>query len=101
MASVYYGRDDKLWLSPYNFAQFTEALEAKDPISDMDLVEDYIFIVRAGLMIRGLGHVLQQHRPLCGAWRELAEKVLADEGLLLPLQESIRTAGAVPSAASE
>lgn len=45
------------------------------------MADDYVLVVRASLMLRGLGHMLNQHRSTAKSWEPLAVKVLTDAGL--------------------
>ena len=82
LGTVYYGRDDAAWIYPYNFLQWTDNIQAKDPMGSLEEVEDSVMVVQCGLMIRGLGHILQQPRNLAVAWGPHARCVLQEKGLL-------------------
>jgi aarF domain-containing kinase len=91
MGMLYYSRDDRLFTYPHNFQQYTDMLQAQDPMGSMDEIEEFIFIVRCGLMLRGLGHALHQHRALCSVWRPIAERVLQENGELDRVQKEVDT----------
>ena len=78
LASLYLDRDDKLATGGRHVQQYIEELERADPVTQIG--DDYVMVVRAALMIRGLGHQLNQHRSLAQEWRGVAEKVMRDAG---------------------
>jgi hypothetical protein len=43
-------------------------------------VDDFVLVVRAKVMLRGLGHMLNQHRRASVMWKGIAEKVMRDAG---------------------
>lgn len=49
-----------------------------DPTVNMP--DDYVLVIRASTMLRGLGHMLNQHRSVAKAWAPIADKVLVDAG---------------------
>ena len=62
------------WLYPRNFIQWSDALQAGDPLGSLDDIEDGIMVSMVGLFLRGLGHALQQPRNLAEAWHPYAER---------------------------
>lgn len=46
MASVYFGRDDRAWLYPNNFQQWTDEMQRLDPVESLDECEPMVFVVR-------------------------------------------------------
>ncbi len=42
--------------------------------------DDYVMSGRCSLMLRGLGHMLNQHRAAATAWRPFAERVVREAG---------------------
>lgn len=78
IAAVYFDRDDKLATGGMHVQQYIDALEAEDRVTRIS--DDMVLAVRAGLMLRGLGHALGQHRSLAKAWRPHAERVMREAG---------------------
>lgn len=89
MCTVYYGRDDAAWLYPLNFVQWSDEIQAKDPLGDLKEVEDAVMITMAGLYLRGLGHSIQQPRNLAQAWSSHARQALQNNGQLEQVQKEI------------
>lgn len=56
---------------------FIENLEKVDPIEQ--LAKELIMIQRVSVMIRGLGHYLNQNRSAAKLWKPIAEEVLRNE----------------------
>uniref|UniRef100_A0A7S3K415 Protein kinase domain-containing protein n=1 Tax=Aureoumbra lagunensis TaxID=44058 RepID=A0A7S3K415_9STRA len=90
LASVYFGRDDRVWIWPRNFQQWTEYMESRDPVVDLADCEHFVMVVRCGMLIRGLGHLLHEHRNLASVWTPIATQVLRNEGQLEDLQDQLR-----------
>ncbi|KAJ8606331.1 hypothetical protein CTAYLR_010604 [Chrysophaeum taylorii] len=80
LASVYLGRDDRAWIWPRNFQQWTDHMERLDPVSTLS--EPLVMVVRCGMLLRGIGHVLRQHRNLAHAWKPIATTALRDANQL-------------------
>lgn len=89
LASVYYGRDDRLWIYPLNFQQWTDHMQRRNPVVNIDDCEDAVFIVRCAMLIRGLGHAVRQHRNLAAAWRPIAANLLRRHGRLRGVEAEI------------
>jgi hypothetical protein len=94
MACVYFGRDDAAWLWPLNFVQWSDSMQAKDPLGSLHEIEDAVMVVMTGLYLRGLGHALQQPRNLAAAWGPLAERALKEAGMLEEVHAEIAAWGA-------
>lgn len=82
MASVYFGRDDKAWLYPLNFQQWTDQMQTRDPVATLDECEPMVFVVRCAMLLRGLGHCLHEPRNLAQSWKPIATTVLKGHGKL-------------------
>ena len=82
MCVVYYGRMDSGWLYPHNIIQWTDMIEAKDPLGSLDEIEYLVMVNMSSLMLRGLGEMLQQYRNLADCWGPIARKALEKEGKL-------------------
>jgi aarF domain-containing kinase len=78
VAQLYFDRDDKLVTGGRHVQQYIEALERRDQAKTV--ADDYVLVCRASLMLRGLGHVLNQHRRCAVAWRPIAERVMREAG---------------------
>lgn len=91
MCTVYFGRDDATWLYPHNFIQWTDALQAKDPLGSLDEIEDAVMVSMVGLYLRGLGHALQQPRNIAKAWAPFAERALEEAGRLQEVEGVIKS----------
>jgi len=78
IAALYFDRDDKLATGGLHVQQYIDALEREDRVTRIS--DDMVLAVRAGLMLRGLGHALGQHRSCAAAWRRHAERVMREAG---------------------
>ena len=77
-ARVYFDRDDKVITGNRHIQQYIEDLDAEDATTKV--VDDFVLVVRANVMLRGLGHMLNQHRRASIMWKGIAEKVMRDNG---------------------
>ena len=77
-ALLYFDRDDKLATRGKHIQAYLDTLEAVDPQGSTS--EDYVMVARCSLMLRGLGHILNQHRSAAKAWAPIAERVLREAG---------------------
>lgn len=75
---LFFDRDDLLATNGKNTQAFLEDLEARDP--RVSLNRDFVLVGRASLMLRGLGHMLNQHRSAAKAWSPIAESILRENG---------------------
>lgn len=91
MNVVYYGRMDAAWLYPRNVLQWTDWMESRDPMKDISSVEHVIMVNMVGMMLRGLGEMLQQSRNLAVCWRPFARQALQEKGLLEGVEAEIAT----------
>lgn len=73
-----FDRDDLLATDGKNIQEYMEMLNTKDPLKAVP--DDYVLATRCSLMLRGLGHMLNQHRSGAKMWLEQAEKVLRENG---------------------
>ena len=78
LARLYWDRDDLLATEGQHVQGYLEGLSARDPVTSVE--DDYILAARCGLMLRGLGHHLNQHRGLGQAWGPIADAVLKANG---------------------
>jgi len=77
-ARVYFDRDDKVITGNRHIQQYIEDLDAEDATTKV--VDDFVLVVRANVMLRGLGHMLNQHRRASIMWKGIAEKVMRENG---------------------
>lgn len=91
MASCYFGRDDRVWIYPKNFQQWTEEIQSRDPVKNLSQCEDFVFVVRCAMLLRGLGHMIHEHRNLATAWKPYAVRVLRESGDLESIHRTIRS----------
>jgi len=89
MNMTYFGRMDPLWFYPKNLIQWSDAIQKKDALGNLDEIDFLVMVNTASMMIRGLGEMLQQSRNLATAWKPLAEQVLRDAGKLGEVEAEI------------
>jgi hypothetical protein len=77
-AKLYFDRDDKIATRGMHVQEFVEDLGARDPVTSIN--DDFVLAGRASMMLRGLGHALNQHRSTAGAWLPQAQRVLREAG---------------------
>ena len=77
-ARLFFDRDDPLVTRGLNTQAYIEELQARD--ATKTLGDAYVLVARCSLMLRGLGHLLNQHRSAAKAWAPTAEKVLREAG---------------------
>lgn len=75
-ARLFFDRDDALITGGKNTQAYLESLEARD--RRIATGDDFVLVCRCSLMLRGLGHMLNQHRSTAESWRHHAEKVIHD-----------------------
>jgi aarF domain-containing kinase len=80
MARLFFDRDDKLVTRGKNTQAFIEELNARDAADEVG--QNFVLVARCSLMLRGLGHLLNQHRSAAKAWAPIAERVLLAAGEL-------------------
>ena len=78
MARLYFDKDDRVTTGGRNPQAVVEDLQARDPVRVVP--DSFVLVARASLMLRGLGHMLNQHRSCAAAWAPLAEGVLRAAG---------------------
>ena len=59
-ATVFFGRMDAAWLYPLNVLQWSDKMEAKDPLVDISACDFLVMLHLTTMMIRGLGEMIQQ-----------------------------------------
>jgi len=89
MSMTYFGRMDPLWFYPMNLIQWSDDIQSKDALGNIDEVDYLVMVNTASMMIRGLGEMLQQSRNLAVVWKPLAEQVLRDAGKLKEIEAEI------------
>jgi aarF domain-containing kinase len=77
-AVLSYDRDDRITTEGRNIQEVIEDLNAKDGITKMS--DDFVMASRCSLMLRGLGHMLNQHRSCAKAWKPFADSVMRSAG---------------------
>ena len=78
LVRVYFDRDDLLVTRGMNTQAFIGELSAQDPPTAA--AQAFVLMSRASLLLRGLGHCLNQHRSCAQAWAPIAERVLREAG---------------------
>lgn len=89
IATVYLGRMDQAWLYPTNFIQWTDKMQERDPMGDIDKVDYLVMVNTASLMLRGLGEMLQQPRNVAHEWAPFARRALKEKGRLAEVEAEI------------
>lgn len=104
---------DAAWLYPLNVIQWSDSVEARDPLKDISACEYLVMCAAAArgrggstfrrtaldcrlnmttMMIRGLGEMLQQYRNLAAVWAPTARRALSEQpGLLETVEAEIRS----------
>ena len=77
-AVLFFDRDDELVTGGKNTQAYIEELQARD--ATVTLGDAYVLVARCSLMLRGLGHMLNQHRSAAAAWAPIARRVLREAG---------------------
>jgi aarF domain-containing kinase len=91
-ATVLLGRMDAAFLYPLNVLQWSDAMEAADPLVDISACDFMVTLNLTTMMIRGLGDMMQQHRNLAKAWAPMARQALGEKpGMLQQVQDEIRS----------
>jgi hypothetical protein len=80
---------DAAWIYPRNVIQWTDHMQAMDPIENIDDVDFLVMVNTASLMLRGLGEMLGQSRNCAAAWAPFARRALAERGLLAEVDAEI------------
>ena len=78
LAQLFFDRDDPLVTRGLNTHAYIEALADAD--ATVSMCDDFFLVARASLMLRGLGHLLNQHRSVAALWAPIAERVLREAG---------------------
>lgn len=91
-ATVFLGRMDAAFLYPMNVLQWSDAMEAIDPLVDITECDFMVTLNLTTMMIRGLGEMMQQHRNLAKAWAPVARQALSETpGMLQQVEDEIRS----------
>jgi aarF domain-containing kinase len=78
LSRVFFDADDLLVTGGKNTQAFIEAMQARDATKTIG--DNFVLVARCSLMLRGLGHQLNQHRSAARAWRPIADAVLRENG---------------------
>ena len=78
MAKLFFDADDLLATGGRNTQAYIEDLQARDPTKSIG--DDFVLVARCSLMLRGLGHQLNQHRSAAKAWAPMADAVMRAAG---------------------
>jgi hypothetical protein len=89
MMCVYMGRMDAPFLYPNNLIQWTDEMQAKDPMGNIDEVDYLVMVFMSSMMLRGLGEMLQQPRNLAEEWKPFATRALKEAGMLDDVRNEI------------
>ncbi|KAI9024645.1 ABC1 family-domain-containing protein [Hyaloraphidium curvatum] len=79
LAQLSFDRDDMLATAGRNIMAVMADLGKRDPTKAIN--EDMVMVARCSLMLRGLGHMLGQHRSGAKMWEPFAERVLRERGV--------------------
>ncbi|GMH86255.1 hypothetical protein TrVE_jg9112 [Triparma verrucosa] len=82
MCVVYFGRMDATFLYPQNVLQWTDSMQEKDPLGNIDKIDYLVMLHTSSMMLRGLGEMLQQFKNLAVSWGPLARRALKEKGML-------------------
>ena len=93
---VYYGRMDAAFLYPRNVIQWSDWMQERDPLGNIDKVDYSVMLTTATMMLRGLGEMLQQYRNLADVWKPIAQKALKEKGQLEAVEDEIKAWGGKP-----
>lgn len=78
LAQLYFDRDDRIVTEGMHVQEYVEYLSSNDAVDKIN--DDYVLIGRCALMLRGLGHALNQHRSTTHAWVPFARQILLEAG---------------------
>jgi aarF domain-containing kinase len=78
LSQLFFDKDDLLVTGGKNTQAYIEGLQARDATKDVG--QDFVLVARCSLMLRGLGHQLNQHRSAALAWQPIADKVMREMG---------------------
>jgi aarF domain-containing kinase len=91
-ATVFLGRMDAAFLYPLNVLQWSDMMEAADPLVDISACDFLVTFNLTTMMIRGLGEMMQQNRNLAKAWASVARQALSEQpGMLQEVEDEIRS----------
>ena len=76
-----------LTVFPYRDQLFV--LQAVDPLQDIEEVDYFVMVMTVGMMLRGLGEILQQPRNSAELWAPYARQALAEAGKLEEVEKEI------------
>eukprot|EP00518_Triparma_eleuthera_P021221 CAMPEP_0197546278 /NCGR_PEP_ID=MMETSP1320-20131121/940_1 /TAXON_ID=91990 /ORGANISM="Bolidomonas sp., Strain RCC2347" /LENGTH=542 /DNA_ID=CAMNT_0043105829 /DNA_START=116 /DNA_END=1744 /DNA_ORIENTATION=- len=88
---VYMGRMDAAFLYPRNVIQWSDWIQERDPLGNIDKVDYLVMVNTASMMLRGLGEMLQQYRNLAVCWRPMARQALEEKGMLQEVETEINS----------
>ena len=78
LSRLFFDRDDLLTTGGKNTQAYIESLQARD--ATRTIGDNFVLVARCSLMLRGLGHQLNQHRSAAKAWQPLADAVMRQAG---------------------
>jgi len=78
MSRLFFDVDDELTTGGMNTQAYIESLQARDATATIG--DNFVLVARCSLMLRGLGHQLNQHRSAAKAWQHLADAVMRKNG---------------------
>ena len=88
---VYFGRMDAAFLYPRNVIQWSDWIQERDPLGNIDKVDYFVMVNTASMMLRGLGEMLQQYRNLAECWGPMARRALEEKNMLEDVEREIKT----------
>ena len=88
------GRMDAAFLYPRNVIQWSDWIQERDPLGNIDKVDYLVMVNTASMMLRGLGEMLQQYRNLAVCWGPMARQASREKGMLEEVEAEIKGWGA-------
>jgi aarF domain-containing kinase len=78
LSRLFFDADDALVTGGMNTQAYIESMQARDATKDIG--DNFVLVARCSLMLRGLGHMLNQHRSAAKAWQPMADAVMREAG---------------------
>jgi len=78
IAKLFFDVDDPIALKGKHIQVYLEDLYSRD--ASKSVGEEFVLVGRCSIMLRGLGHSLNQHRSGAKAWAPFAERVMLENG---------------------
>jgi predicted unusual protein kinase regulating ubiquinone biosynthesis (AarF/ABC1/UbiB family) len=79
MSAIYNDRDTEEITQGKNIAEFLDWLESEDPM--ILLPEDYLFVSRVNLLLRGMGKAFGLKMKMSTLWEKEAKMLLDSQGI--------------------